>query len=101
MRSADARPRGRAGGGGHEGAHLRVLRDADRRECSRDRSRVSLAMSRELDTRAELLLEARYPILYFVSWEEERLMRRIEKLAENLQSRVVTWSVSQGMRDEG
>lgn len=51
----------------------------------------------EVEIRAELMLDARYPILYFVSWEEERLLRRLHEMAEHLASELVVWSVSRGM----
>lgn len=57
-------------------------------------------MSREIDAKIELLIEAMYPILYVVSSEEERVSRKIEAIAKTLNKTVLYWSCSQGIHDE-
>ena len=45
----------------------------------------------------EVLVRAKYPILYIVSWEERRVEEAIKKVSEKLQRQMHTWSVTQGM----
>ncbi len=49
---------------------------------------------RELDT----LVRARYPLLYLVSWEEQRLDAILAELAKSHGKELLTWSVTQGLR---
>ncbi len=46
----------------------------------------------------EVLIRARYPILYVVTWEEERALATIEDVAQRLNRPVRTWSLTQGMK---
>lgn len=50
------------------------------------------------DTQRELdvLIRARYPILYIVSWEEPRVMRTLKQIAGQHQKEVMCWSISEG-----
>ena len=45
----------------------------------------------------EVLIRARYPILYIVSWEEARVDRVLWQLAEKRQKKVLVWSISRGI----
>jgi AAA+ superfamily predicted ATPase len=56
-----------------------------------------MMMDMNLDARAELMMDARYPILYITSWEEDRMLERIARMAEHLQSSTVIWSYSKGV----
>ncbi|HXH60868.1 MAG TPA: AAA family ATPase [Fimbriimonadaceae bacterium] len=49
---------------------------------------------RELD----ILIRAKYPIVYVVSWEEHRVEEAIKAITEKLSRKLHTWSVTQGMR---
>lgn len=45
----------------------------------------------------EVLVRARYPIIYLVSWEEERVMREIERIASKREKKIYVWTISQGL----
>lgn len=45
----------------------------------------------------EVLVRAKYPILFVVSWEERRVEEAVKKVAEKLDRQLHTWSVTQGM----
>lgn len=47
----------------------------------------------------EVLVRARYPLIYLVSWEEQRVTEMLARLAFKLNKKVFTWSVTQGMVD--
>jgi len=46
-----------------------------------------------------LKLRARYPFVYFLSWEEERALRGIRKLCKDLKRPLWHWSVISGLHD--
>jgi len=45
----------------------------------------------------EILIRARYPVLYVVSWEEERVEQCIWEIAKAREKRLFVWSSSMGM----
>jgi ATP-dependent 26S proteasome regulatory subunit len=45
----------------------------------------------------EVLIRARYPIIYIVSWEEERVIERISQIAQKRNKKVLTWSYNTGI----
>jgi len=45
----------------------------------------------------EILIRARYPILYIVSWEEERVEQVISDIARERQKKLFVWSSSTGL----
>lgn len=45
----------------------------------------------------ELLVRARYPLLYVTTWEEERVMQVITAIAERLGKKVYEWSINRGL----
>lgn len=49
---------------------------------------------RDLDT----LIRARYPLIYLVSWEEQRLDSILEGLAQSHGKSLYTWSIVKGLR---
>jgi SpoVK/Ycf46/Vps4 family AAA+-type ATPase len=51
----------------------------------------------ELDT----LVRARYPLIYLVSWEEQRLDAILDELAKRHSKALVGWSVTKGLRRLG
>ncbi|MBS2030844.1 MAG: AAA family ATPase [Deltaproteobacteria bacterium] len=60
-------------------------------------STTSVATARfleELDT----LVRARYPLIYLVSWEEQRLDAIMASLAQNHGKQLYVWSVTKGLR---
>jgi len=52
---------------------------------------------RELDT----LVRARYPLIYLVSWEEQRLDAILDELARRHGKALLSWSVTRGLRRVG
>ena len=48
----------------------------------------------------EVLIRAKYPILYIVSWEEKRVEEALLKVCGSLNRTLHTWSVTQGMKPE-
>jgi SpoVK/Ycf46/Vps4 family AAA+-type ATPase len=46
----------------------------------------------------EVLIRAKYPILYIVSWEERRVEDAVQKVCSGLNRTLHTWSITQGMR---
>ena len=48
-------------------------------------------------TELETLVRARYPLIYIVSWEEQRVGEEVAKVAERLGKRVFEWSATNGL----
>lgn len=49
----------------------------------------------------ELLIRARYPILYLVSAEEERVLEALSAMAARLDKKLFTWSCTTGLQPAG
>lgn len=49
----------------------------------------------------DLMIRSRYPIIYLITWEEQRLKRFIQELAATLNKQLYTWSISGGMESNG
>ena len=45
----------------------------------------------------EVLIRARYPLLYVVSWEEQRVLGTVLKIAAELDKKVFEWSATTGL----
>jgi len=50
-----------------------------------------------VEAELEVLIRARYPILYVVTWEEERLERQLSQVAEQRNKKLFVWSYTQGI----
>jgi len=61
---------------------------------SRPAPRRPTGFLRELDT----MIRARYPLVYLVSWEEQRLDAVLEDLARSHGRSFYSWSITQGLR---
>ncbi|MDX2065002.1 MAG: AAA family ATPase [Fimbriimonadaceae bacterium] len=46
----------------------------------------------------EVLIRAKYPILYIVSWEERRVEESVQRVSQSLSRTLHTWTVTQGLR---
>lgn len=46
----------------------------------------------------EILIRAKYPVLYVVTWEEDRFGAALTEIAHKLNKTVCTWSLTQGMK---
>ena len=53
--------------------------------------------------RLEVLLKARYPLLYLPSWEETRIIELLAEIARDsaVQKSVYTWNIASGIRRLG
>ena len=49
----------------------------------------------------EVLIRARYPLIYVVSWEELRVLAQVLKIASKLNKNVFEWSVNTGLVPAG
>jgi ATP-dependent 26S proteasome regulatory subunit len=49
----------------------------------------------------EVLIRARYPLIYVISWEEQRVLARVSKIAAKLNKNVFEWSVNTGLVPAG
>ena len=49
----------------------------------------------------EVLIRARYPLIYVISWEEMRVMAQVSKIASKLNKNVFEWSVNTGLVPAG
>jgi hypothetical protein len=45
----------------------------------------------------EVLIRARYPVIYVISWEEQRVLLQVTRIATRLNKRVFEWSVNTGL----
>ncbi len=52
-------------------------------------------------TELEVLIRARYPLIYVISWEERRLLKYISKIASRLDKKVFEWSITTGLVPAG
>ncbi len=60
-------------------------------------------LPRRLDPRDELdvLIRARYAIIYVVSWEEDRVERHLREIAQRRKKNLFVWTVTQGISKSG
>ena len=49
----------------------------------------------------EVLIRARYPLVYVVTWEEQRLLKQVFKIASRLNKKVFEWSITMGLVPAG
>jgi len=49
----------------------------------------------------DVLVRARYPIIYVVTWEEERVERCVAEIAQRRNKRVQVWTCTQGLVRHG
>ncbi|MDX2133105.1 MAG: AAA family ATPase [Planctomycetota bacterium] len=47
----------------------------------------------------ELLVRARYPVLYIVSWEEARVEQHLQAIAARRNKQLHVWSITEGIRE--
>jgi len=64
---------------------------------------ISHAAPRRLGPQEELevLIRARYPVIYVVSWEEERVEWCLRQIAEKREKNLYVWTVTQGIVKSG
>jgi SpoVK/Ycf46/Vps4 family AAA+-type ATPase len=49
----------------------------------------------------EVLIRARYPLIYVISWEEQRVSAHVSKIASKLGKNVFEWSINTGLVPAG
>ena len=49
----------------------------------------------------EVLIRARYPLIYVISWEEQRLLKHMQRIGSRLGKRVFEWSLTTGLVPAG
>lgn len=54
-----------------------------------------------VEAELEVLVRARYPIIYVISWEEERVERCLRNIAEKRNKKLFVWSITQGIVKSG
>ncbi|MBI5624847.1 MAG: AAA family ATPase [Elusimicrobia bacterium] len=60
-----------------------------------------MSMANPQETELEVLIRARYPLIYLVSWEETRAERMLSRLASGHKKKLFLWTVTQGFREAG
>ena len=79
-----------------QGTSQKVKSAEGKRSVSTDAPRATTPQQ-ELD----VLIRARYPIVYVVSWEEERVERCLRKIAEARNKKLFVWTITQGIVRSG
>ncbi len=57
--------------------------------------------SRKQMNELEVLIRARYPLIYVISWEEQRVVAQVSKIAAKLGKNVFEWSINTGLVPAG
>jgi AAA+ superfamily predicted ATPase len=52
---------------------------------------------REPPSELDVLIRARYPVIYVVTWEEERVEQQLARIAEARNKKLFTWTCTQGI----
>ncbi len=58
-------------------------------------------MPSKIDRELETLIRARYPIVYVISWEEQRVEAALQTIARERGKKVHIWTVTQGFSKQG
>lgn len=56
-------------------------------------------MSHNQEADLEVLIRARYPLIFLVSWEEQRAGKMLSRVAQKQNKRVFFWTATEGMRE--
>lgn len=54
-------------------------------------------METKCDREIDILIRARYPLIYIVSWEEVRVLERLKEMAQRRQKKLFLWSITRGI----
>ena len=68
---------------------------------SEPKQKVSKKKKLQKFSELEVLIRARYPLIYVVSWEEQRLLKRVMNIAGKLDKKVFEWSITMGLVPAG
>ena len=58
---------------------------------------MTSSMSTDRETELEVLIRARYPLIYLLSWDERRVESLLARVAERRRKRLFTWTVTSGI----
>lgn len=56
-----------------------------------------MSTSRNIGKEIDVLIRARYPIIYIVSYEEKRVEKLVSKIARSQDQNFKTWTVTKGV----
>ncbi len=54
-------------------------------------------METKCDRDIDILVRARYPLIYLVSWEESRVLEKLKNMAEQRHKKLLLWSITRGI----
>lgn len=54
-------------------------------------------MDARCDREIDVLVRARYPLIYIVSWEEARVLERLKEMSDRRQKKFYLWSITRGI----
>ncbi|MDD5730543.1 MAG: AAA family ATPase [Candidatus Omnitrophica bacterium] len=54
-------------------------------------------METKCDREIDILIRARYPLIYLVSWEEARILEKLKAMAEQRHKKLFLWSITRGI----
>lgn len=60
-----------------------------------------LPRTSEAQQELDVLIRARYPIIYVVTWEEERVEKALRHIATSREKKLFTWTITQGIIKSG
>jgi SpoVK/Ycf46/Vps4 family AAA+-type ATPase len=61
---------------------------------------IKSAVKRQM-SELEVLIRARYPLIYVISWEEQRVLEDVSRIAARLDKKVFEWSINTGLVPAG
>jgi AAA+ superfamily predicted ATPase len=77
--------------------HREPVPQETRRELRVAAPAAAPAVVKKPQDELEVLIRARYPIIYVVTWEEERLEQRLQEIAKKRNKTLHVWTCSQGL----
>ncbi len=69
--------------------------------AKRERKPGASGSGHDAQVELDVLIRARYPIIYVTSWEEERVERCLRTIAQNRNKKLFVWTVTQGIVKSG
>lgn len=54
-------------------------------------------METRCDKETDILIRARYPLIYLVSWEEARIIERLKEIGDRQQKNFFLWTITRGL----
>jgi SpoVK/Ycf46/Vps4 family AAA+-type ATPase len=79
------------------GYYVNVRRRAGTAVCCASRLLVGEAVNTDREAELEILIRAKYPIIYIVSWEERRTEESLRRLAAQRHKKLYGWTITEGI----